>query len=452
MPTVQRVGGNDWRTALLLAVADAVILLAAGLAATWIRFGPALFETELGEILSHPGFLVYFLLAQLGLATTFDLYRQASWRTKDYLLVRMAALAVSMAVALALGVYMVPGWRFGRGLLALTLVFALPLEAAIRFLWLAVAARPQPRRALVIGSGPIVGALEEELERRPNPPFMIAQHLPAPSETSTPENIAEALHDADLVVVASLAHDPTVDRLAALNFRGTPVMDAAGAYAALTGRIPVRQVDSRWFIATGDFSSIATSPFHHLQRFFDLGISSVLLLLSSPVLIVAALATLVSDGNPIFYRQVRLGRFAKPFTLFKLRTMTRDADATGPTFVEPNDKRVLPVGRFLRRWRIDELPQLINVLRGDMSLVGPRPERVDVAEKLERQIPFYAFRYSVRPGLTGWAQVHLPYCELPEEHVEKLEFDLYMLRHYGPAMYGVVLTRTLGALIFRPGQ
>ncbi len=449
---MQRVGGNDWRTALLLAVSDAVILVAAGLAATWLRFGPALFGSEFEEILKHPWFLIYFLLAQLGLATTFDLYRQASWRTKDYLLVRMAALAVSLATALALGVYMVPAWRFGRGLLALTLVLALPLEAAIRFLWLALAGRPHPRKALVIGSGPIVGALEDELKRRPNAPFVIASHLPALSETSPPENFAAALRDADLVVVATLAHDPTIDRLAALNFRGTPVMDAAGAYAALTGRIPVHQVDSRWFIATGDFSSIATSPFHHLQRFFDLGISAVGLLLASPILIVGALAILVTDGNPVLYRQVRLGRFGKPFTLYKLRTMTRDADTKGQTFTEPNDSRVLRAGRVLRRWRIDELPQLFNVLRGEMSLVGPRPERVDVAEKLEREIPFYAFRYSVRPGITGWAQVHLPYCELPEHHVEKLEFDLYMLRHYGPAMYGIVLTRTLGALVFRPGQ
>ena len=348
--------------------------------------------------------------------------------------------------------YLVPPWRFGRGLLALTLLMALPLQAAIRFLWLALAAHPQPRRAVVIGSGPIVGALEEELERRPNAPFTIVAHLPAPSESTPTELTGHAFSGIDLFVVATLAHDPTADRLSALNFRGTPVMDAAGAYAALTGRIPVLQVDSRWFIATGDFSSLATSPFQHLQRFLDVLIASCLLLLMSPILIAAGLAILLNDGTPVLYRQIRLGRFGEPFRLFKLRTMKRGSDGTGPAFATENDIRVFAVGKLLRRWRIDELPQLINVLRGEMSLVGPRPERPDVADRLEREIPFYAYRYSVRPGITGWAQVNLPYCDLVEDHVAKLEFDLYMLRHYGAGMYAIVLTRTLGALVFRPGR
>jgi lipopolysaccharide/colanic/teichoic acid biosynthesis glycosyltransferase len=347
---------------------------------------------------------------------------------------------------------MVPAWRFGRGLLALTLLVSLPAQAALRFLWLAVAALPHPRRATVIGEGPIVGALEEELRRRPNAPFQIAAHLPAPTETVPAELRSSALADVDLVVVASLAHDETVDRLAALNFRGMPVVDAAGAYAALTGRIPVQQVDSRWFIATGDFSSLATTPFQHLQRLLDVVIASVLLALSSPVLIVAAAAVLVTDGLPIFYRQTRLGRFGAPFSLVKLRTMRHGSDGNGPIFAEKDDPRVLPAARLLRRWRIDELPQLLNVLRGEMSLVGPRPERPDVAADLEQSIPFYAFRYSVRPGITGWAQVHLPYCATTADHLAKLEFDLYHLRHYGPSMYAIVLIRTLGALVFRPGR
>jgi lipopolysaccharide/colanic/teichoic acid biosynthesis glycosyltransferase len=437
---------------VLLAMADLAILVASGLAAAWIRFGPALFQAELEKIAGHPWFIGYMLLAQLGLATTFDLYRPESWRTKDYLLVRMIAVAVTLAVALVIGVYAVPAWRFGRGLLALTLLMALPLQAAMRFLWLALAARPHPRRAVVIGSGPIVGALEEELARRPNAPFQIVAQLPAPTESTPTELASEAFADVDLFVVATLAHNPTADRLAALNFRGTPVMDAAGAYAALTGRIPVLQVDAKWFIATGDFSSLATSPFHHLQRFLDVAIASFLLLITSPILLVAALAILVSDGKPVLFRQVRRGRFGQPFRLSKLRTMKRGSDKEGPAFVTEGDSRVLAVGRILRRWRIDELPQLVNVLRGEMSLVGPRPERPEMADRLEREIPFYAYRYSVRPGITGWAQVNLPYCELMEDHVAKLEFDLYALRHYGAPMYAIVLARTLGALVFRPGR
>lgn len=448
---MQRIAASVRLTALTLAVMDGVILLGSGLAASYLRFGPSYFPVHLQEFLSHPGFVVWALAALWALATTFDLYTPQNWRVREQLLVRLAALAVAMPIAVVVGTYLVPGWRFGRGLLAITLALTLLLQYAAREAFLRLATRPATRAAVLIGDGPIVGALVDELRLRPTPPFRIVRHLPAPTAEG-PGFDTDALSEVDLVIVASLAHDPTVDRLAALNFRGTPVVDAAGAYAALTGRVPVLQVDSRWFIATGDFSSLAQSPFHHVQRLLDVVAASALLVLTLPLLVVGALAALLTAGTPVLYRQVRLGRFRRPFILLKLRTMCNGADRSGPVFAEENDRRVNLVGRFLRRWRVDELPQLLNVLRGEMSLVGPRPERPEVAEQLEREIPFFAFRYSVRPGLTGWAQVHLPYCADTEDHLIKLEYDLYSVRHHGPAMYLLVLLRTLGALVFRPGR
>jgi lipopolysaccharide/colanic/teichoic acid biosynthesis glycosyltransferase len=442
---------STWRpTQLLLASLDSIILLAGGVVAAWIRFGSWQFPKELAQILDHPAFIAYAILTQLGLAVTFDLYRPESWRTRDYLLARMVAQGISLAMALALGTYLVLPWRFGRGLLALTLLFALPIQALLRFMWYEVNSRPTARRAVVIGTGPIVGALEEVLADRPSPPFQIVRHLPAPNGSEQARLTSADLADTDFVIVAEIRDDATADRLAALNFGGVTVIDSAGAFAALTGRIPIRQVDSRWFIATGDFSSLATTGFHKVQRFLDVIAASVLLILTLPLLLLAAVGILVNDGWPVLYRQQRLGRFGRPFTLYKLRTMLRTAEKHGPQFSNENDKRVFAVGRFLRRWRIDELPQLLNVLKGEMSLVGPRPERPELAERLEREIPFYAFRYSVRPGLTGWAQVQFPYCSDPEDHVVKLEYDLYSLRHHGPALYVIVLLRTLGALVFPP--
>ncbi len=447
---MQEIADNRRPTQMMLAIADAVVLVASGCAATMIRFGSGLFDREIGRLLEHPGFIAYAILAQLALAITFDLYRPESWRTRDYVLARILALGACLAMALALGTYLVPQWRFGRGLLALTLALSLPAQTIIRLLWLRLTSRPPSRRAVVIGDGPIVGALEQVLANRPSPPFQIVRHLPAPNGTEGNPFGEEDIDDADLVIVAQLADDEAAKRLAALNFRGTTVIDSAGAYAALTGRIPVRQVDSRWFIATGDFSSLATTGFRYVQRLLDVAAATVLLILTSPLILLAAFSTIVTDGLPVIYQQQRLGLFGRPFTLFKLRTMRRSAEDDGPRFSSDNDARVLPIGRLLRRWRIDELPQLVNILRGEMSLVGPRPERPVLAEKLEREIPFYAFRYSVRPGLTGWAQVQFPYCSDPEEHQVKLEFDLYSLRHQGPAMYVIVLLRTLGVLIFPP--
>ena len=447
---MQEIADNRRPAQVLLILIDAAILLAAGLAAAWIRFGAEDFSHELGQILDHPGFIAYAILVQLGLATTFDLYRPESWHTRDYVLARMAALGISLAAALALGTYLVLPWRFGRGLLAITLVLSLPIEALLRVTWIAISKLPPSRRALAIGEGPIVGALEEVLAERTSPPFRIVRHLPTPNGTEGSGLTSDDLDGIDLVIVAQLEDDETADRLAALNFRGTAVMDSAGAYAALTGRIPVRQVDSRWFIATGDFSSLATTAFHQVQRFLDVIVATSLLVLTSPLLLLAAIAILLTDGWPVLYRQTRLGRFGRGFTVYKLRTMQRSAEVDGPQFSKDKDERVLAIGRVLRRWRIDELPQLVNVLRGQMSLVGPRPERPELAVQLEKEIPFYAFRYSVRPGLTGWAQVHFPYSAEPEEHLVKLEFDLYSLRHHGPALYAIVLLRTLGALIFPP--
>ena len=447
---MQSIAGSRRPTQFLLVAGDALILMAAILAANWLRFGSEVFNEELSRILAHPGFIVYAVLAQVGLATTFSLYNPESWRSKEVLPIRLAALALTLGVALALGVYFVMPWRFGRGLLALTVFLALPIEGMVRYLLISGHAQPSPSRALLIGDGPIVSALEEELRRQPNPPIRIVRHLGASEASNNGFLEDEEFDEIDLVIIASLADELTTDRLAALNFRGTTVVDSAGAYAALTGRIPVLQVDSRWFIATGDFSTLATSSFHYVQRFLDVLIATGLLVFTAPILLLAAGSLLVFEGRPIVFRQVRLGRFGRPFVLHKLRTMRLDSEEKGPRFASRNDERVFPLGRVLRRWRIDELPQLVNVLRGEMSLVGPRPEQPELARRLEADIPFYAFRYSVRPGLTGWAQVNVPYCTDPEEHLVKLEFDLYSLRHHGPALYATVLMRTLGSLIFQP--
>jgi len=440
------------RTIAALVIADSVALVAAGLIATLLRFGAHAFQHELSLISDHPGFLLYSLVLLWSLAFTFDLYRPENWPKREQLLVRLAAFAITFPIGLALGTYLVLEWQFGRGLLALTVVLVLPLIGLVRVAWLKTIGTPAVRNAVIVGEGPIVDALISELARHPLPPFNVTLHLKAPNENALQNGAPSAASVFDLVIVANLNSQTTLDRLAELNFAGTSVTDAAGAYAALTGRIPVLQVDSRWFIATGDFSALATSPFHRIRRILDLLAAGTLLLLTFPILILVLLLLLLVEGRPLLYTQTRLGQFRRPFTLYKLRTMRHGAEDDGPRFAATRDHRTHPLGRTLRRWRIDELPQLVNVIRGEMSLVGPRPERPELATELEQKIPFYAFRYSVKPGITGWAQVNLPYCARTEEHMAKLEFDLYSLRHYGPGMYLMVLLRTIGALVLRPGR
>ena len=199
---MQKTAIRELRTRILLAGSDALILIAAGLIAAWVRFGATGFDSELSQLLRHPGFILYAVSVQFALATTFDLYRPSSWRTPDYLLARSAAMAITMAISLVLGVYLVEPWRFGRGLLALTLLISVPLQVLLRFLWLRIAARPQARTAILIGDGPIIGALRRELEDRPNPPFQIARHLPAPVNGAKDPLDGIDLHGTDLIIVA----------------------------------------------------------------------------------------------------------------------------------------------------------------------------------------------------------------------------------------------------------
>ncbi|HYO79360.1 MAG TPA: sugar transferase, partial [Thermoanaerobaculia bacterium] len=168
-----------------------------------------------------------------------------------------------------------------------------------------------------------------------------------------------------------------------------------------------------------------------LKRLFDVVASATALVLTAPLLVIVAIAVSISSGGSLLYRQTRTGRFGVPFEILKFRTMRVDAEAGGPVWARENDDRVTPLGRFLRRSRLDELPQLWNILKGEMSFVGPRPERPEFVKELEREIPFYQLRHLVPPGLTGWAQIRYPYGASVADARRKLGFDLYYVRNYG---------------------
>ena len=177
-------------------------------------------------------------------------------------------------------------------------------------------------------------------------------------------------------------------------------------------------------------------------------LSPVVLLLSFPV---ALLVRLTSKG-PALYSQKRVGRWGREFTIYKFRTMSVDAEqATGPVWAQANDPRITPLGRFLRKTRLDELPQFWNVLRGDMSLVGPRPERMKFVENLRVEIPFYDVRHAVRPGITGWAQIRYPYGSTVKDAKRKLEYELFYIANRSSAFYFAVMLETLKVILFRRG-
>lgn len=210
-------------------------------------------------------------------------------------------------------------------------------------------------------------------------------------------------------------------------------------------QVAVEHIDEDWFLALD--LRLIYSLYQPFKRGLDVGVALAGLVVSAPLLLLAALAIYLEDRGTVFYGQVRVGRLKKPFTIWKLRTMRKDAEAAGAQWAVEDDLRATRVGRILRRSRVDELPQFWNVLRGDMSLVGPRPERPEFVEKLGESIPFYAQRHLVKPGLTGWAQINYPYGASVEDARNKLRYDLYYLKHASPGLDGQIILRTMGVLM-----
>jgi lipopolysaccharide/colanic/teichoic acid biosynthesis glycosyltransferase len=425
----------------LLALCDAALLAAAIWFAHVIRFVPGERPPKWEELFSHPGLLVTGLVALWALAVAAELYEPLLLRRRRETVTRVAAVAVAWGSALAVATYLIPGWRFGRGLLLLTTAawaFTAAAARALMTVWLR--RRPRPA-ALVVGDPEAVGEVCRKLREHPLAPWEPLDGSGLPARAVAEESHRRGIELVVLVGAESAAGGLAND-LAELLFSGVPVVVASGAWAWLEGGLPVAELSPAAFLHQPGFGVIHWELFNRFTRVVDFALGSLLLVLATPIVALAGLAVLVFDGTPVFYLQTRVGQFGRHFRVVKLRTMKRDAEAAGPSFATPRDPRVTRVGQVLRRLRFDELPQLLNVLKGDMSLVGPRPERPEFVAALAQAIPYYTFRLAVPPGLTGWAQVNVPYARSEEEHRRKLEYDLYFIRERSFGMYVLTLLRT----------
>jgi sugar transferase (PEP-CTERM system associated) len=225
----------------------------------------------------------------------------------------------------------------------------------------------------------------------------------------------------------------------------------ASVYEELTGKIAVENLRPSWLIFSSGFKK--SRLVRAGKRLLDVVSAVVGLVLAAPIMGVVAAAVKLTSGGPAVYRQQRVGLQNRPFTVYKFRSMRQDAEVgTGAVWARKNDNRVTPVGRFLRRTRLDELPQLWNVLVGDMSLVGPRPERPEFVSQLTEQIPFYGQRHAIRPGLTGWAQVRYAYGASVEDSLEKLQYDLFYIKNLSIPLDLFIVFSTIKTVLFRRGS
>jgi len=363
--------------------------------------------------------------------------------------------------------------------LARLLAIWLPSVLLVRFCFSAVAARmPVARRVLIVGSGTRAMQLRRRLMLKRHGLFepMLATgdtglELGGAAVASSPREMAhrvgqerpDATREGGLaaglvrewrvwgIVIAEDVPAPhTHDALLDNKLRGVPVYSDLSFQEQHLGRIELDAIDANWLLVADGFRTGTLS--RAVKRFFDIAVGLVLTFVTLPLMLVTAAAIRLDSRGPVLYRQERTGLHGATFTLCKFRSMAIDAEVPGkPQWAAKRDPRVTRVGAFMRASRIDELPQLFNVLRGEMSMIGPRPERPIFVEELAKVIPFYNHRGYVKPGLTGWAQVNYPYGASVDDAREKLAYDLYYVKNRGVLLDLVILLATVRVILFREG-
>jgi sugar transferase (PEP-CTERM system associated) len=262
--------------------------------------------------------------------------------------------------------------------------------------------------------------------------------------------VRERRVDAIVIAMAERRGTLPMNDLVDCRLAGIPIESYQAFWERETGKVDIDDLRADWFLFSGGFPGGQIQ--YLLKRGLDVLASAFLLVLAWPIMVAAAIAIRFEDGGPVLYRQTRVGVAGRPFPLMKFRSMRTDAEADGVArWAQNNDERVTAVGSVIRKLRIDELPQLFNVLKGDMSFVGPRPEREEFVQTLSSRWPFYFQRHSVKPGLTGWAQINFRYGSSMEDAKEKLSYDLYYVKHFSIIFDVLIMLQTLRVIIWTQG-
>ncbi len=318
---------------------------------------------------------------------------------------------------------------------------------------------------MIVGNGPVAGKICECISGRKNSGYQIVGIM---GEAEEGENgcVGCKLLGTDYSQLYSIALAENVNRiivsmgqrrglfpvaeLLRCKMAGIIVMEDVDFYEQLEGKILVDNLRPSWLIFTPGFRKPRQTRM--FKRFIGMILAGAVLVLAAPVMMLVALAVKIDSPGPIFFVQERLGEDENPFLLFKFRSMRTDAEKDGPVWAKEDDDRVTRVGNFIRKTRLDEIPQLINIFKGDMSFVGPRPERKYFVDQLKKEIPFYDQRFSVRPGVTGWAQVRFPYGASVEDAKEKLQYELYYIKYLSSVFDLLIIMETIKVVLFGRGS
>jgi sugar transferase (PEP-CTERM system associated) len=384
------------------------------------------------------------------------------------LTVRLMNALGTTSLILAAVYYLAPDWIIGRGVFVISGVIMIAFVVAWRavFAWLTRRVSPRERLLLVGTSAGAVELARELFARRQElgvdivgfvdpDPTRIGAHVINPGVVGSIDDIPSLVSrlNVDRVVVSlsDARGKLPMDRLLDIRFSSGVTFDhLASVYEEYTGKIAVENLRPSWLIFSEGFRK--TRVLMAAKRALDLAFAIVGLTIGVPIMLLVGLLVKCTSRGPMFYHQTRVGLKGREFTVHKFRTMREDAElTTGPVWSTANDSRVTSIGSFLRRTRLDEMPQLWNVLKGEMSFVGPRPERPGFVRELTERIPYYGQRHVLKPGVTGWAQIRYTYGASVEDAIEKLQYDLYYIKNLSIALDLVILVETLKTVIMRRG-
>jgi len=413
------------------------------------------------HIVPKVAFLVLLILTTM---TAMGLYDSGVREALGVTLLRLfIAFVAGLALAAAL-LTMFPALGVGPNVLATTFAVALTGSVLTRLIvvtW--IGPRVFQRRVLVLGTGSRAASVDDLVKGKGNHIRIVGYLSMRPSQNHVEtarilpreESLLEAVkrHRVNEIVIAVRDRRGgvlPVQELLECRLRGIAITDLASFFERERCQLHLESLNMSWMIFGEGFRQGFVRE--TVKRFFDVLVSALIVLLTLPIMIVTAICIYLEDGSPVLYRQERVGQGGRVFTIFKFRSMRNDAERDGrPRWAGANDDRTTAVGRVIRKLRIDELPQILNVLRGDMSFVGPRPERPFFVEQLASKIPYYGARHSIKPGITGWAQVRYPYGASLDDAVEKLQYDLYYVKNHTLFLDIMVLIDTVQVVLWGKG-
>lgn len=445
---------STYRMALLQTLDLVCILLALSIS------GFLTVESDLSIFHDYTGatlFTIFFYMLFFYILDAYSVGNEDFKETIGRVLVACLLGIISSATAS----YAFQHWRFDRETVALLFVLSLGLSLGWRWIYRLNAEKlTHPLRILLVGvdrAGKVRQLLAEGLPKAEIIGY-VGERDQGPDAgpcLGAPFMALDIAKEKQATMILLLPDAPIDDDIARdlleAKLRGSMVVDIRSFYEHVVQRLPLSQINDEWLLQTEGFSLNTRGSLRRLKRALDVLISLLLLIPATPIMLITAIIVRLESPGPVIYKQDRVGLFEKEFTVYKFRSMRADAEKNGAVWASAHDARVTKFGKFIRKVRIDELPQIWNILKGDMSFIGPRPERMAFVTKLKETIPYYSLRHTVKPGLTGWAQVCYPYGASEDDARRKLEYDLYYIKNMSILLDINIVFKTVGVVLFPKG-